>query len=232
MISSKNKGFTLAEVLITLGIIGVVAAITIPSLVAAHKAKRLRAQFLKSYSTIQQVFRQMEADDVSTDPSSYPARTMYKTFMKYIQAPFDCGADGVKIKTKILLCYDAVAESTNYYKSFDGNSKVAYWWFDDGQIALRDGTLIMFENSINSHGLWISVDINGYNNLPNRWGYDLFTFEFLDGELRTMGDIQTTYKDKEKYCNSKGSGNLNGIACASLAKNDTDYFKRIVSQFK
>ena len=89
----RKLGFTLTEVLITLGIIGVVAAITMPNLIAAHKAKRLRSQFLKSYSTIQQVFKQMEADDVSTDPSTYPARTMYKTFMKYLQAPFDCQAD-------------------------------------------------------------------------------------------------------------------------------------------
>lgn len=34
MEDKMNKGFTLAEVLITLGIIGVVAAITIPTLIA------------------------------------------------------------------------------------------------------------------------------------------------------------------------------------------------------
>ena len=57
--------FTLAEVLITLGIIGIVAALTIPSLITNYKANKLRAQFLKSYSTVQQVFKQMEADGVS-----------------------------------------------------------------------------------------------------------------------------------------------------------------------
>ena len=60
------QGFTLAEVLITLGIIGVVAAITIPNLMVAYKAKKMRSQFLKSYSVIQQAFRQMEVDDVWT----------------------------------------------------------------------------------------------------------------------------------------------------------------------
>ena len=64
-------GFTLAEVLITLGIIGVVAAITIPSLINNYKAKKLRSQFLKSYSVVQQAFKLMEADDVSLDPSTY-----------------------------------------------------------------------------------------------------------------------------------------------------------------
>lgn len=49
----KKFGFTLAEVLITLGIIGVVAALTIPRLITTYKAHRLHAQFLKSYSVIQ-----------------------------------------------------------------------------------------------------------------------------------------------------------------------------------
>ena len=69
--NEKEKGklaFTLAEVLITLGIIGVVAALTIPNLINNYKAKRLHTQFLKSYSTVQQVFKQMEADDVFIRP--------------------------------------------------------------------------------------------------------------------------------------------------------------------
>lgn len=41
-----RKGFTLAEVLITLGIIGVVAAITIPGLITAYK-KHVIASSLK-----------------------------------------------------------------------------------------------------------------------------------------------------------------------------------------
>lgn len=45
----ERGAFTLAEVLITLGIIGVVAALTIPSLITNYKAHRLRSQFLKSY---------------------------------------------------------------------------------------------------------------------------------------------------------------------------------------
>lgn len=46
------KGFTLAEVLITLGIIGVVAALTIPTLIAKYQEKVLITAAKKSYSTI------------------------------------------------------------------------------------------------------------------------------------------------------------------------------------
>lgn len=56
----EKCGFTLAEVLITLGIIGVVAAITIPSLITQNRARVLRSQYLKSYSMIYQMVRLME----------------------------------------------------------------------------------------------------------------------------------------------------------------------------
>ena len=44
---NNRIGFTLAEILITLGIIGVVAAMTIPALMTAYKAHRYKSQFLK-----------------------------------------------------------------------------------------------------------------------------------------------------------------------------------------
>ena len=56
----KRCAFTLAEVLITLGIIGVVAAMTMPSLIANHREKQIVAQLKKTYSVLQQAFLQAE----------------------------------------------------------------------------------------------------------------------------------------------------------------------------
>lgn len=50
----KRSGFTLAEVLITLGIIGVVAAMTIPTLIQNTNSAKFSAQFKKSVSTLTQ----------------------------------------------------------------------------------------------------------------------------------------------------------------------------------
>ena len=50
----KKNGFTLAEVLITLGIIGVVAAMTIPTLIANTNSAKFRSQFKKTISTLNQ----------------------------------------------------------------------------------------------------------------------------------------------------------------------------------
>lgn len=53
----KFAAFTLAEVLITLGIIGVVAAMTIPNLMANVNGHKFRSQFKKSLSTVNQAVR-------------------------------------------------------------------------------------------------------------------------------------------------------------------------------
>lgn len=235
---SSNSGFTLAEVLITLGIIGVVAAITIPNLIANNKAQKLKSQFFKSYSTVQQVFKQMEADDISLTPSDYnpnkDSGKFYETFIKYLQAPLNCGGASSNFKRKNALpCYDVAEGTTNKpYKTLDGKKNIAYYYFDDGQIVLQDGTNLFFENSISTDYIWISVDLNGYKNPPNRWGYDLFTFQFKEGELVTMGDPKTDYNDLNRYCNINSPDNLNGIACAQKAKSDSEYFKLVVKNLK
>ena len=227
-----QKAFTLAEVLITLGIIGVVAAITIPGLMTAHKANRMHAQFLKSYSTVQQVFKQMEADDVSTDPSTYNRATaegtFYNTFKKYIAGVTDCGTH----TRKSMPCYK-ISDTTKGYKSLNGNTFLAKDYFDDGQLALQDGTLLFFEQPlIPNPYIWVMVDINGFKEGPNRLGYDLFVFHFQDGELRTMGDPRTSLNNMKIYCDLKSTDPFNGIACAQRAKNEADYFKWVIKNVK
>ncbi|MBQ8459630.1 type II secretion system protein [bacterium] len=56
-----KNGFTLAEVLITLGVIGVVAAMTIPTLIANINGQRYRSQFKKTLSTLNQAGRMAQA---------------------------------------------------------------------------------------------------------------------------------------------------------------------------
>jgi len=55
--STKKSAFTLAEVLITLGIIGVVAAMTIPTLVSNIAATKNRSKFKKTISTLNQAVK-------------------------------------------------------------------------------------------------------------------------------------------------------------------------------
>ena len=50
---SRKAAFTMAEVLITLGIIGIVAAMTLPTVINRAQRKILSQQFKKSYATVQ-----------------------------------------------------------------------------------------------------------------------------------------------------------------------------------
>ena len=59
----KKFGFTLAEVLITLGVIGVVAAITLPILTKNYQKHVWVNQLKANYSIINQGFAKIMADD-------------------------------------------------------------------------------------------------------------------------------------------------------------------------
>ena len=64
----NKKGFTLAEVLITLGIIGIVAAMTIPTLIAKHQKEVVATSLRKAYAELNLALQMAISDygDVST----------------------------------------------------------------------------------------------------------------------------------------------------------------------
>ena len=173
-----------------------------------YKAKRLRTQFLKTYSVVQQAFKQMEADDLSLDPSTYDRheRPFYDTFKQYFKGITPCIIGKPRPH-----CYD-IATTTDYYKTLVGDTNISSSYFDDGQFILLDGTMISVDNPGANEWIWVLADINGVKSPPNRLGYDLFVFEFKDGELRTMGSNETMYSDLDKYCSLTSSEALNGMA--------------------
>lgn len=68
----ERKGFTLAEVLITLGIVGIVAAYTIPLLINSYQNQVYVYQLKSSFSTIQQFIKQYLADQGTTELRNTP----------------------------------------------------------------------------------------------------------------------------------------------------------------
>ena len=91
---NSKKGFTLAEVLITLAIIGVVATMTIPTLMQNYKKKIVETRLLKVYSTMNNAIKLSSIDngdpstwDIVGDGESgsieYPEQTM-EWFDKYL----------------------------------------------------------------------------------------------------------------------------------------------------
>lgn len=70
-IKRKKLGFTLAEVLITLGIIGVVAALTIPVLMNGFIKNQIGTRLQKTYSMIYQAIKLSENDNGTTNTWDY-----------------------------------------------------------------------------------------------------------------------------------------------------------------
>ena len=62
LIHFKKAAFTLAEVLITLGIIGVVAAMTIPTLIANYQEKQIVSQLSKAFQTLSNAYQMMQIE--------------------------------------------------------------------------------------------------------------------------------------------------------------------------
>ncbi len=123
------RGFTLAETLITLGIIGIIAAITIPSLITKYRRTVASTKLKKFYSTINQAIRQsiaenddivyMDLSDVNSNLNGDKILTWYKeNLIKYMT--------GVNI--------DKYPNSDRYVKCYfnDGTGFISYLQAGDG----------------------------------------------------------------------------------------------------
>jgi prepilin-type N-terminal cleavage/methylation domain-containing protein len=213
-----KKAFTLAEVLITLAIVGIVAALTIPSLMIEYKANKLRTQFLKNYSLIKQSTKLMEENGEPIDLSNFD----YKTLKKYFNVAVDCGTYAGTHVTKAP-CYSLDTELPNTYKDYSGKTNSYSSYYGSGQYVLNDGTNMYFGSWLN-HWIGLTVDVNGFTNPPNRMGYDTFYFYFSDGEW--------VYITDGKSCNVASLDYQNGSGCTIKAINDPNYFKWVVRNVK
>ena len=231
-----RTAFTLAEVLITLGVIGVVAALTIPSLINNNRAKALEAALKKNYSVIEQALNMYYAQNGERLNSETPEYTIKNAILPYFQIIRDCGrgseASTEKKKKVYIPNYinngDTSKNSTNY-KTINGLSIINLQYFDDGQFVLNDGSIILIEHSTAKKRVYISVDVNGYLKPPNRLGKDLFMFQLdKEGKLLPMGAESTDYySENEEYCSKTSTNNMNGAGCTYKALTDSKYFNYI-----
>ena len=81
-----KKGFTLAEVLITLAIIGIVAALTIPSLANGYQKRVLTSQLQKAYAELSQAGAMVMADEMGEDFKSSKALREEEFVGKYVKS--------------------------------------------------------------------------------------------------------------------------------------------------
>ena len=222
MIITKTKGFTLAEVLITLGIIGVVSALTIPTLVKRNTNEAFVQQLKKAYATISTAFDSILAENnVVNIGETYAYDEPGKFLNNYFKVAVDCGTQRGKP------CF---ADS---YKQLNGDTMSVTDMQNAGNtysVVLADGTAIAMAPMYNldswqvpaSHNIYIHIDTNGSKG-PNIIGRDFFTLKYDDSKkmLQDLGGYNGDAVGADRnqalnYC----SNSQRGYGCLRLIQID------------
>ena len=177
-LSSRRKAFTLAEILITLGIIGVVASLTLPTLIHKHRNKVMETQFKTAYSLISratyQMYMEHEADFFNYIKYQQRIPLYYKVVGKINKNDNEI-LDKLKMYTSNNYAYPytefASAYSRNIFLVSNGMS------------------LFMTYSTAKTCNIILKVDTNGPYKGPNRYGYDLFVFNICaNGKIIALNE--------------------------------------------
>ena len=124
-----NKGFTLAEVLITLGIIGVVAALTIPVLMNNIRNKELESRFKKTSSELQTALQKVQYDEGTTIYGNITSQKgeLISVILKQFKSP-------AKEASRYDITVGKIKGKDIIYKNFDGVNDFYTYGLDDGTI--------------------------------------------------------------------------------------------------
>lgn len=228
----KNSAFTLAEVLITLGIIGIIAAITIPTLLQNSQDQQAVSSLKKTYSTLSQAYTMAAQENGTPDNwnlanSDVGSMPMLKLLVPYMNTIKDCsdGSHG---------CFPS-----NSYLELDGTDDGVYDDWTGPKVQFADGIgVIAFGyspdcsnvagNSVSLKNICgeYDIDINGFKK-PNQWGKDMFKFWLTKYGIVPAG----TNEEVGAYsfandCGFSGSSKY-GVSCAAwvIYNGNRDYLK-------
>ena len=233
----SEKGFTLAETLVTLGIVGIVAAMTLPSIVQKHQEKVTVSKLKKIYSTVSHAY--LNAIRENGSPENW-GMTLY--------TPGEDGQDedrsGANVFLKNISPYLKVIKNCLYGSECDemkwnvnalngtsnGSSANTRLVLSDG--IMLSGSWIYAENCDKVMGRGVLnnvcgeffVDLNGVK-APNTIGKDIFVFYITKTSIIPFGTQIETYRPFEKNCvvNSTGAGYGYGCTAWVIYNENMDY---------
>lgn len=165
----KSFGFTLAEVLITLGVIGIISAITLPNLIANYQKKSVANRLKKMYAVTKQAVKlsTVDNDEVSGWDWDLAENDIYN-FTKTYFYPYFKGS-------QIYKGNDFTKSTNNKYviKSLADKTVVGLNNDEYAVIVLLDGSYFITKERHNTGYEWLYIDINGLSG-PNRIARDVF----------------------------------------------------------
>ena len=240
----KKKAFTLAEVLITLGIIGIVAALTIPALMHNHQARVLDTQYKKAISVLangirlmmaredaygdlrltqmQECYELAEESDAGADACF--AEVVSKYFIP-MQTTQDAGFAQKLRQLQYIRSYVPSTIETVFMPPAYANDNYAVWQEVTYAFQTKDGAIIGFGDTYGSEDTYnvypLSLDLNGMRG-SNRVYKDLVLIELLSNGDIIVKTADGLYKAMDwlpstgyKYAN-KDNGNSTVAQCSSF----------------
>jgi len=202
----KNKAFTLAETLIVIGIIGVVAALTLPNLNHATGDKETVTRVMKAYSMLNEANDRASA--IYGDPNEWQREGACRDDIEY------CWMTRIGEFLKATKSCDEYGnEDAGTYSSCDkfwngdfGTNGMVYT-FSDGMSLTSRGTGTFDCNKDTSCLEEIYIDVNGPNKGKNKYAQDIFRFALYSDGIRTFKDADTIdgavsdcLNNKDYYC--------------------------------
>lgn len=168
--------FTLAEVLITLGVIGIVAAMTLPAVITKYRKQATVTSLKKFYTVMSQAIEQSALDNGSPEYWSIASVKAGETYAdyadteqffnlylkKYLKVLTYCGEKSG--------CWAEQEAQPNGIKRADGLNSLK----GTVKFILNDGYAVTLLGS-GSKTILVYVDLNGKKK-PNRRGIDIFEF--------------------------------------------------------
>lgn len=234
----KKKAFTLAEIVIVIAVLGIVAMLTIPPMVERYKNQGYAAQVKKFYAGFNEVLTNLTNDTgcignlacTGLFSSAGSDATLGDAIVKYFKIYKNCGT------STAVDCFSA-----NINSEFDGTNLVGFNPNSDGyKFRTADNSSIYLKSDKNDCNVNYStgktmqmskfcgtviVDIDGPTRGTNTFGADVFWFWITNGKgplLYPWGGMDDNYlgvnrwwrdpsSQAVRYCYS---GNKQGLACA------------------
>ena len=170
-------GFTLAEVLVTLAIVGVVAALTIPSLMQANQKRVFTNQLKKAVSEVSQAIANGMEDRHAANlyESKLIREDAFQLFEHYLKVTRSGRNDSASYSCFYNGYYDKLNGSQGEYgTNFSGSSCDTYTCgYYPTWAQLKDGVCVAIRPDYNHRTAYLYIDVNSKQG-PNIEGRDLF----------------------------------------------------------
>ena len=223
-----KRGFTLAEVLITLAVIGVVAAMSIPALMGSTNNKELEVAWKKAFTEVSQLQQKLFAHNMfPMDITNY--RTSIAPYFNFTKSCTNSVTEG---------CWHQAGGWTNFAnKVVDSSGSTVldqrggvtpdgmyYVYMASTTGAICDANpAVTVSNSNEKYCVRFIIDVNGAKG-PNKIGRDIFAATMWDNKVLPEGALGTPYVNAA-YCNSAFNTTqyVEGLGCSTKALQGLTY---------